>query len=211
MKITASSRKFADVGVDVALVSATIYTTGNSESACKEQAVEIAKEVVEQYSYDYTNVSNTAVEIDRVRCVDGKGIMSIEHKCVFEIHQSGADLLCSLSALEAICMGMSDSIRLTGWEVFPCKETMRDVIEKLISEVSAEAEFEAKCIANASAIHEFEVSSIIVNDYNSDVDRDCFILPDQSSAEREMFFELINQLVSLKRKIGRVATVVLTC
>lgn len=211
MKITASSRKFIDIGVDVALVSATIYTTGNNESVCKEQAVETAKEVVEQYSYDYANISNTAIEIDRVRCVDGKGIMSIEHRCVFEIHQSGTDLLCSLSALESICMGMSDSIRLIGWEVFPCKETMRDAIEKLISEVSGDAEFEARCMANAASLPEAEVSDIIIDDYNSDIIKDSIFLPDPSSPERDMVFERINQFVPLFRKLGRVATVVLSC
>lgn len=210
MKITATSSRVTDVCVDVALVTATLYSIGSTEQACKEQAEGIAAEVIEQYCSNFSNAPSYTIELERIRCVDGKGVMSVEYKCVFEVRQNCSDLLCSLSDLELICMGMNDRVRITGWDVFPSNDVLKPAVEKLIVDSYKDANFDARCTLSLIKVDNATVESVSIEEFECDLLKSHTSLPDPSNTEREILFENISKFVSLTRRVGRRVTLTLS-
>lgn len=210
MNISASSCKNLTVDVDVAVATAIIYSTGESEEVCKAQATELAKDIVEQYLYDFDNVVGMSVELDRVRCIDGKGIMSTEHRCTFEIHQKGKDLFCSLSTLEAICCELSD-IRLIELSAFPSPNLVNEATNKVIIDAYNQAEYEAKCIVTNMGKSGLDILNVSIKDIGNSALKESFVIPDPSNADREVFFDNIHKIFSSTKVIAREVTVVLSC
>lgn len=209
MRITATGSRVTNIGVDVALVTATVYTIGSTKEACFEQAEGTALEVIEQYCSNFHNIPKFTTNLERVRCVDGKGVMSIEYKCVFEIKQAGVDLICGLSELELICLGMCDRIRITDWDIFPSEDVLKCAVDKLIVDAYKDANFDARCALNMVGKDTFEIENVTVEEYSCESLNNHVTLPDPSNTEREILFENINRFVPLTRMVGRRVTLTL--